>query len=383
MTKFNVGDKVIFNKENAHVAKQFDYKINKPYEVQEVFPFHCTVQIINEKGSSHSFDEERFELVETKLTKNQSITTLENEVAELKLIVHELREGRKTMRNVMNEVLSEPSTTNTAEDIIEFEGQQYRKVDREAREGDVVIITKEHESSNAFKINKPYKVLRGVEIRSDHPDHCYATYNVYTNATDIRTPKTVNVYELIESKPLTPNQQRAAIIEKAKKFVDEAINQGKDGSPMSELGNETYQYKFFGVEFDVNDSEVKATVYQNNNRDKRMKQEPLHVSVAKCSPNDVFNEHIGKAIALGRALGLDVSEFEQAVQPNEVVPGHIIVWNESPDEPHEVVTKNGDWFDFIYLKDNKRYNNHEYCEIERFTTILNDTNAKYEVSNNE
>src|SRR5690606_23225219 len=42
---------------------------------------------------------------------------------------------------------------------------------------------------------------------------------------------------------------------------------------------------------------------------------------AKCAPDDVFNADIGKAIALGRALGLDVSRFEQAVKPTEVVVG--------------------------------------------------------------
>ncbi|MBX8942468.1 hypothetical protein [Lysinibacillus sp. K60] len=374
MTKFNVGDKVIFNKENAHVAKQFDYKINKPYEVQEVFPFYCTVQIINEKGSSHSFDEERFELVESKPTKNQRITALENEVAELrplkqevaelKLIVHELR-GKKSI---------EPSTTNTVEDIIEFEGQQYRKVDREAHEGDVVMFTV---SNIHYRSKKSYKVIENVKF-TDENGQVIHVYNEHK-----RTPENVDVYELIKDglnpqipivdetiEPLTPNQQRAAIIEKAKKFVDEAINQGKDGSPMSELGNETYQYKFFGVEFDVNDSEVKATVYQNNNRDKRMKQEPLHVSVAKCSPNDVFNEHIGKAIALGRALGLDVSEYEQAVQPNEVVMGMNLEvrTNGEVDFNHKPV----DTDDLIQC-------NHDFHKEDSGVFIINDTNAIYEV----
>lgn len=44
--------------------------------------------------------------------------------------------------------------------------------------------------------------------------------------------------------------------------------------------------------------------------------------IAKCNPADVFNEHIGKAIALGRALGKDVSEFKSVVQPTEPVVGH-------------------------------------------------------------
>ncbi|TKI53100.1 hypothetical protein FC756_25765, partial [Lysinibacillus mangiferihumi] len=235
----------------------------------------------------------------------QRVEVLENEVAELKLIVHELR-GKKSI---------EPSTTNTVEDIIEFEGKQYRKVDREAREGDVVIFKKT--SIDCVTVGKPYKSM-GDTFYDDEGDDIH----IYNGIAD-GTPETVDVYELIKSKPLTPNQQRAAIIDKAKQFIEEAMNQGKVGSPISELGNETYQYKFFGVEFDVNEREVKASVYQNSSRDKRMKREPIHVSISKCSPNDVFNEHIGKAIALGRALGLDVSEFEQAVQPTFQV-GQII-----------------------------------------------------------
>ncbi|MCS5499835.1 hypothetical protein NY607_01790 [Lysinibacillus sp. A4] len=361
MTKFNVGDKVIFNKENEHVAKQFDYKINKPYEVQEVFPSHCTVQIINEKGSSHSFDEERFELVETKPTKNQRITALENEVAELKLIVHELRE-RPQLTTVINNSIQGPSTTNTVEDIIEFEGQQYRKVDREVYEGDVIVFYGSRHPQ--ITDGKPYKVFKGKNIEENKLSHTADSGTEYP--VDGEYVDGYYVYELIEGglnpqipivdetiEPLTRNQQRAAIIEKAKKFVDEHKSK-------------------YRSEWNIVGHTVQILIYDSNGMLMMFRQ-------AKCNPSDIFNEHIGKAIALGRALGLDVSEFEQAVQPNEVVPGHIIVWNESPNEPHKVVTKNGDWFDFICLKDNKRYNNHEYCEIEEFTTILNDSNAKYEV----
>lgn len=60
----------------------------------------------------------------------QRVDELENQIAKMELIIHELR-GKKPI---------EPSTTNTVEDIIEFEGQQYRKVDREGRKGDVVIF---------------------------------------------------------------------------------------------------------------------------------------------------------------------------------------------------------------------------------------------------
>lgn len=306
MTKFNVGDKVIFNKENAHVAKQFDYKINKPYEVQEVFPFHRTVQIINEKGSSHSFDEERFELVETKPTKNQRITALENEVAELrplkqevaelKLIVHELSDGRKTMRDVMNEVLSEPSTTNAVED-----------------------------------------------------------------------------------KSLTPNQQRAAIIEKAKKFVDDLKDkEGKYSKPA------TFGDRKLRFEFVVNPE--KRTVVALGRLFYYPSIRTIYAKgIAKCNPSDVFNEHIGKAIALGRALGLDVSEFEQAVQPTVAI-GQLLarIYNKHDQTRWKVDDLNDTGKNLTIIKNEFESLNGEtadggYLPNETWYKIINDTDAIYEV----
>ncbi|MBL3729313.1 hypothetical protein JIN86_06825 [Lysinibacillus sp. HST-98] len=286
MTKFKVGDKVIFNKENTHVAKQFDYKINKPYEVQEVFPFHHTVQIINEKGSSHSFDGERFELVETKPTKNQRITALEDTVAkqseeinELKLIVHELR-GKKL------------TTTATV-----------------------------------FIDGVPADISNAPEIQ-------------------------------MKAKP-TPNQQRAAIIEKAKEFIDK---HDKD------------------THINIHDNAIIA-----------YKLDTADFGISKCNPSDVFNEHIGKAIALGRALGLDVSEFEQAVQPIEIVKGMEIMLFNSDGKDHKsgVVETYNSTADEATFSAEKTYGPYaektgfSRCIREHGYKILNDTNAKYEVSSNE
>jgi len=51
----------------------------------------------------------------------------------------------------------------------------------------------------------------------------------------------------------------------------------------------------------------------------------LEKGIAKCDPDDCFNVHIGKAIALHRALGLEVpKEFLNAPQPTEVRVGDII-----------------------------------------------------------
>ncbi|MDM5298145.1 hypothetical protein QUF51_08230 [Bacillus pumilus] len=47
--------------------------------------------------------------------------------------------------------------------------------------------------------------------------------------------------------------------------------------------------------------------------------------IAKCAPNDCFNAPIGKAIALRRALGLEVpSEYLNVPQPTEVRVGDIV-----------------------------------------------------------
>ncbi|MCY7451835.1 hypothetical protein MCZ47_16465 [Bacillus altitudinis] len=47
--------------------------------------------------------------------------------------------------------------------------------------------------------------------------------------------------------------------------------------------------------------------------------------ISKCAPNDCFNAHIGKAIALRRALGLEVpSEYLNVPQPTEVRDGDYV-----------------------------------------------------------
>src|SRR5690625_4624527 len=70
------------------------------------------------------------------------------------------------------------------------------------------------------------------------------------------------------------------------------------------------------------------------NRDKRTVvallrghfSETIHAKgIAKCAPNDCFNVHIGKAIALRRALGVEVpDEYLNAPQPTRVRKGDIV-----------------------------------------------------------
>lgn len=55
--------------------------------------------------------------------------------------------------------------------------------------------------------------------------------------------------------------------------------------------------------------------------------EVIDRGIAKCAPNDCFNSHIGKAIALRRALGLEVpAEYLNAPQPTEVRVGDVVTF---------------------------------------------------------
>lgn len=98
----------------------------------------------------------------------------------------------------------------------------------------------------------------------------------------------------------------------------------------------------------------------------------------------MFNEHIGKAIALGRALGLDVSEFENAVQPSHYAVGQIGISAIHDNGIKYRVDEIGEGSVFTTLYDgNKAYGDttKPLNYKDEYTTslkIIDDTNAIYE-----
>lgn len=133
----------------------------------------------------------------------------------------------------------------------------------------------------------------------------------------------------LEAQTLTNNEKRKAIIEKAKKFVEGNFKDHWNGSGDRVVGKNIILWT---VEFIVNTE--KRTVVSILRRYKS--SEIGFKGIAKCHPDDVFNADIGKAIALGRALGLDVSEFEQAVQPDEFAAGQIILYRGTIQEIEKI-----------------------------------------------
>ncbi|WP_107842018.1 hypothetical protein [Metasolibacillus meyeri] len=165
------------------------------------------------------------------------------------------------------------------------------------------------------------------------------------------------------------NEQRAEMIEKAKGFVEKYSGVVTNNTtPYTTAAGSTTVKLFVNEEKKIITAiphlvNTDYTVYA----DKKF---------AKCNPSDVFNEHIGKAIALGRALNLDVSEFENAVQPDELVIGMKVELLKQMKHPKnspgsiKTICKEG-----IYLEGGPE------CAIDsrvaEFSKIINDTNAIY------
>ena len=114
--------------------------------------------------------------------------------------------------------------------------------------------------------------------------------------------------------PQTQNR-RKQVIEAAERFLKE-----KTTPNASVYGDPAIKYKgIFGVKavFLVNEEKRTVTVLLRGAGDNKV----LGKGISRCAPGDVFNAIIGKAIALGRAFDIDVSEFENAPQPQGVAIG--------------------------------------------------------------
>lgn len=96
---------------------------------------------------------------------------------------------------------------------------------------------------------------------------------------------------------------------------------------------------------------------------------------AVCREDDVFNIHIGKAIALGKLLYLDIAEFENAPQPTTYAEGQLIVVKNGEVDVTVEVTDVGR--DIIYFK--KEYSNYELDlnHVDYRPRIIDDSHAKY------
>lgn len=115
----------------------------------------------------------------------------------------------------------------------------------------------------------------------------------------------------------SPQERRDEIVERAKRDLDDHINKyGEMSITIGGYDNQCITPKFF-----VNREKRAVTVLLFGAFSKRLYAK----GIAKCAPDDCFNVHIGKAIALRRALGLIVpAEYLNAPQPTEACVGDVI-----------------------------------------------------------
>lgn len=184
--------------------------------------------------------------------------------------------------------------------------------------------------------------------------------------------------ELVEEK--TPNELRAEIIQRAKDTLSvwkwKNNLRHHNGYRNLELPK-PYNRWLMVAEFVVNEEKRTVVALLKGYVDVATK------GIAKCHPSDVFNEHIGKAIALGRALGKDVSEFENAVQPTEPVVGHVVKGYEAlgfyrQDRKFTLTSKKD--CDSFYYPECSEYspgNHDDFICNWQMGAIINDTNAQY------
>ncbi|PIC80516.1 hypothetical protein CSV75_01610 [Sporosarcina sp. P18a] len=175
----------------------------------------------------------------------------------------------------------------------------------------------------------------------------------------------------------TQNEQRAELIQRAREFVE--------GQRVVRKGKKVYispGYVGFwcSADFVVNaDKRTVVCLLKSASDNVRSK------GIAKCMPGEVFNAEIGKAIALARALEIDVpKEFMQAVQPDEWAVGQIVTFpagdsnhmklNYQIDSVSETVNN------LIKLFERGKASADLTDSMIHELPIIDDTNAQYEVT---
>ena len=155
--------------------------------------------------------------------------------------------------------------------------------------------------------------------------------------------------ELTATAPVekTAQERRDEIVERAWSDIMDLKVSGAQSDRKRGRGNYTYKDHFYVVEFVVNREKrkVSALIRHADSRGNVVSGvEPIHVGRAKAAPGDCFNVHIGKAIALHRALGLEVpDEYLNAPQPTEVRVGDVVECGSLKDVRHVKVVADGEY----------------------------------------
>lgn len=134
--------------------------------------------------------------------------------------------------------------------------------------------------------------------------------------------------EAVEEPVVSKTSTREEIIEKAKADVAELLSRNHyDVSPYGVWFSTENGYYSIAHKCEFVVDRIKRTVVALIRETEGKERVELR-GIAKCAPNDCFNVHIGMAIALRRALGLDIpKEYLNAPQPDEARVGDYVEYD--------------------------------------------------------
>lgn len=184
-----------------------------------------------------------------------------------------------------------------------------------------------------------------------------------------RAKRAKSTVEVVQTEPKTANQQRAELIQRAREFMEK--RKGKFHGGYTLENKDGYQY-VCDAKF-IHDSEKRTTTCILIGQGTGYTRKKV---VARCHPNEVFNERIGELVSLCMCLGDDIPlEFLDAVQPDEKVIGQRVKWDESTMTKPGYTSQISPPGRYVTGKGRCAINS----EFARNATIIDDTNAVYEV----
>lgn len=217
---------------------------------------------------------------------------------------------------------------------IKYKDARYKRVGRLAQEGDLVVYP-EIDSTwfhTGIESNTPYPVVDNgddaleIEVES-------GWYYVY-GGSKYDNEQAVQVYELVDEK--TTNQKRGQIIQEAKDFLENVkqdvqgrvVNGSQKGQIVTNKGVYTFLAQHEGrevhavckVEFIIHEEKGRVIALMRGVDTGKVYAR----GIAQCVKGDVFNIDLGKAIAVGKAMKLDVSKFMDAPYPNGIHKGMVV-----------------------------------------------------------
>ncbi|MGV4321352.1 hypothetical protein [Bacillus mojavensis] len=176
------------------------------------------------------------------------------------------------------------------------------------------------------KISEIMKQFEGIELSKEGRRSLEKLQSALVRHAD-------EIYKLAKSfseslEGVTTSLTRKEIVNQAKEDINKLVAHGKNRfrPPINE-GNVAYQKYYYQVVFKQLKTKrrVTALIYRTNVVGGNVSEKPIFVGRATCHSDACFNTYIGKAIALRRALGLNVpDEYLDAPEPEGVEVGDIV-----------------------------------------------------------